>query len=185
MNNNSPSMLKATLIGGALFGFAAGLPLVGALNCACCALIIGGGFVAAYLYSKECRGQDVAFGPGPGALVGLVAGLFYAIANTLTSGVVQLVTGQSIEQVLEQIESMGQEIPPKAEPFIEFMTSAGPLVLLVMGFFFSLLLAAVFSTIGGLIGGAVFKVTPAPPAASSPPPIAPGGRMCSPAPRWR
>jgi len=175
MNNNSPSMLKATLIGGALFGFVGGLPFIGGLNCACCALVIGGGFVAAFLYSKECAGQGMAFGAGPGALVGLVAGMFYALATTVTSGVVQLVMGQSMEEVLEQIESMGQEIPPEAEPIIEFLASAGPLVLLVMGFFFWLLVAAVFSTIGGLIGGAVFKVTPAPPAASSPPPIEPGG----------
>jgi hypothetical protein len=42
----------------------------------------------------------------------------------------------------------------------------------ILGFFISVLLGAVFSTLGGLIGGAVFKVEPVPPAppAPSPPP---------------
>ena len=56
---------------------------------------------------------------------------------------------------------------------------AGPLTLAVGGFFIVLLLAVIFSTLGGVIGGAAFKVQPAPPAA---PPTAGGMPPMPPAP---
>lgn len=167
MDSDSPSMLKPTLIGGGVAGLIGGLPLIGALNCLCCSLVVGGGFLAAYLYSKECRGQGTEFRAGSGAMVGLVAGMFYALVTSVVSGVVNVVTGASVAKAIEQFESMGQEIPPEAEPMIEFMANSSPILLMVLGFFIWLLLAAVFSTIGGLIGGAVFKVEP-PPAGAMP-----------------
>jgi len=167
MDSESPSMLKPTLIGGGVAGLIGGLPLIGALNCLCCSLVVAGGFLASYLYSKECRVQGTEFRAGSGALVGLVAGMFYALVTVIISGVVNALTGASVAQAIEQIESMGQQIPPEAEPVIEFMTNSSPILLMVMGFFLWLLIAAVFSTIGGLIGGAVFKVEP-PPAGAMP-----------------
>lgn len=184
--NDSPSMLRATLLGGAAFGFLAALPLVGFLNCACCALIVAGGFLAAYLYSQDCRKQGAAFSPGAGAMVGLVAGMFYALTATLVSGLINLVMGANLAEALEELEDMGVDIPPDAEPFFDFLTSASPLMLIVLGFFFTLLLAAVFSTIGGLIGGAVFKVEPPPAGPAAPPPptvdVTPGGPGAPPPP---
>jgi len=179
-------MLKPTLIGGALFGFVGGLPVLGALNCACCSLVIGGGFLAAYLYSKDCAAVGAEFGPGKGALVGLVAGLFYSVVNAIVSAIVNIVTGQSIEKIIEQVEAAGGQIPPEAEPFIESMLEAGPLTLAVAGFFIVLLFAVIFSTLGGVIGGAAFKVQPAPPAApptgGGMPPAPPIGGGMPPAP---
>jgi hypothetical protein len=167
MDNRSPSMLKPTLIGGAVFGLVGALPLIGALNCACCALVMAGGFLAAYLYSRDCASQGFEFRAGGGAMVGLVAGLFYALTTTIVSGIVNMVTGASMEQILEQAEEMGADIPPEAEPFIQFLTETNMLVLALLGFFFWLLIAAIFSTIGGLIGGAAFKVEPKAPAPPS------------------
>lgn len=174
--DNRPSMLKPTLIGGASLGAAAALPVVGWLNCACCALVAGGGFLAAYLYSRDCRVAGVPFRAGNGALVGLVAGLFYSVASTIVGGLVRLALGFSLDQMLDQMESMGVEIPPELQEGFEWAAAAGPLLLLVLGFFVTLLIAAIFSTIGGLIGGAVFKVEPAPPAptvSGTPPPPPP------------
>lgn len=167
MDNRSPSMLKSALIGGSAFGFVAGLPIVGALNCACCALVIAGGFLASYLYSKECSQAGGIFGAGTGAMVGLIAGLFYAVATSITQSIVQMITGASIDQVLEQVEGMGAELPPEAEPLIEFLSTSGPVLLFFIGLGISLVVGVIFSTIGGLIGGSVFKVAPAPPADGS------------------
>jgi hypothetical protein len=164
MDDRAPSMLKPTLIGGAVFGLAGALPFISALNLCCCALVMGGGFLAAFLYSKDCASSGVEFRAGNGALVGLVAGLFYALTTTIVSGVVNLVMGASISEMIEQAEEMGAEIPEEAAPLIDFLTETNLLVLVLLGFFFWLLISAVFSTIGGLIGGAVFKVAPpAPP----------------------
>jgi len=167
-----PSMLKATMIGGATAGVVGGLPLISALNCACCALVVGGGFLASYLYSRECSTFGAEFRPGNGALVGLVAGLFYAVTTSIVGAILQAILGGSIEEMIEQIESMGGEIPPQAERMIDYFANGGPFLFILIGFAFWLLVAAIFSTIGGLIGGAVFKVETAPP---PPVPEAPAG----------
>jgi len=164
MDNSSPSMLKATLIGGGTAGFVAAIPIVGMLNCACCALVVAGGFFAAYLYSNECKRQGSEFTSGSGAIVGLVAGMFYAVTSVIVGWIVNKLTGQSIEKIIDQIEATGQELPPEAEPLIEFLLNTSSFVLILMGFFVTLLIAAIFSTVGGLIGGAVFKVEAPPPA---------------------
>ena len=46
--NQAPSMLKPALISGVAFGVAGAIPVVNWINCACCALIIGCGFFAAF-----------------------------------------------------------------------------------------------------------------------------------------
>ncbi len=164
MDNNSPSMLKSTLIGGAVFGLLGGLPLISALNLCCCLLVMAGGFLAAFLYSKECANAGVEFRPGGGATVGLVAGLFYTIVASIIGGIVRLATGPPpVDDIMDQMESGGA--PPE---LIDAMGSglemlSGPMGVVVT-FFMTILAAAVFSTIGGLIGGAVFKVEPTPPA---------------------
>lgn len=167
MDDHAPSMLKPTLIGGGLFGLVGAIPYLGALNCLCCSLIIGGGFLAAYLYSRECAGQGVAFRPGSGAVVGLIAALFHAIANTAVWRVVATLMPQDPDQIVEQLEQAGMP----AE-YIDIATNVFDMlsgfVGVIIYFFVILLIGAVFSTIGGLIGGAVFKVEPAPPA----PPVA-------------
>jgi len=172
-------MLKATLIGGGAAGFAAALPLVGALNCLCCSLVIGGGFLAAYLYSKECQRAAVEFRPGSGALVGLVAGLFYSIVGTVVGVLVRAVMpAQDVDALIEQLEQFELE-PEVIDTIAEFMEMSQSASGLLIMFFATLLIAAVFSTLGGLIGGAVFKVE-APPSTPStmgqtppPPPTTP------------
>jgi len=174
--DNKPSMLKATMIGGLSFGVAGAIPLINMLNCLCCALIIAGGFLAAFLYSKECSAAGVEFRPGNGALIGLVAGLFYSVANAFTGGLVAAVFGgPDIEQMRDMFEQF--DLPPEAmDTALRFMETSGSFIGIMIAFFFTLLFAAIFSTIGGLIGGAVFKVEPPPPASPAPPtPSAPLG----------
>jgi uncharacterized protein involved in cysteine biosynthesis len=156
-------MLKSTLIGGALFGFIGAIPLLNMINCACCALVVAGGFLASYLYSRECRGQGVEFRAGGGALVGLVAGLFYAIMNSIIGGIVSKLMPTDVDQLVEMLEQF--DVPPESiDIAVKMLEGSGTFMGMLIGFFVVLLIAAVFSTIGGLIGGAVFKVIPeAPP----------------------
>jgi hypothetical protein len=161
-------MLKPTLIGGLVFGFIGGLPVIGLLNCACCSLVVAGGFFASYLYSKECSREGVGFRPGGGAMVGLVAGLFYAIASTIIGTLVKAVMpAPDPHEMADMMEQWG--IPPESiDMAMKFMEGSTGIMGLLIGFFVTLLAAAAFSTIGGLIGGATFKVEPA-----APPPEAP------------
>ena len=176
--NEKPSMLKAALIGGGALGVAGGLPLVNFLNCACCALVIAGGFVAAYIYSKDCTRAAVAFRPGTGAMVGLIASPFYALASTIVGGLASLAWPQDMDEMIRQMEGSG--MPPEAVEMIEkFASTSEGVIGWILGFFLALLLAVVFSTLGGLIGGAVFKNEPAAPLSSPsgmpPPPPPPSG----------
>jgi len=167
MDSNAPSILKPTMIGGLVAGVAGGLPIIGALNCACCALIIGGGFLASWLYSKDCAASGVGFTPSAGAQVGLVAGLFYAIASSVIAGIVSMMFPKNLEQMAEMFEQF--DLPEEQfDMAMKFIEGSGSATGMMIGFFVTLLLAAVFSTIGGLIGGAVFKIETPPPASSTP-----------------
>jgi hypothetical protein len=190
MNDRSPDMLKPTLIAGVVFGAVAALPFFGILNCACCALIVGAGFFAAYLYSGDCRRQGAEFRAGTGAVVGLIAGAFYAMMTTLVGAVVQITVGdfvtKAILEWLQKLPNMPSESSDAIQRALEGSRNLTPLALL-LGFFLNLLLGAIFSTVGGLIGGAVFKVErPTPPPAPSIPlpedPFAPAPPLPPPPP---
>ena len=179
MDNDAPSMLKATVIGGFAAGLVSSIPIISLLNCACCSLVVGGGFLAAYIYSRDCERQAVEFRPASGAMVGLVAAMFFALTTVIVVAGTVTLSGVSITEQTEmffeeaeaQLDAFGQEFPPEADAVVDFFVNAGAFLLFALMFFWNLLLAAVFSTVGGLIGGALFQVEVRPP---EPPPAAPG-----------
>ena len=177
MNNQAPSMLKPALISGVAFGVAGAIPVINWINCACCALIIGCGFLAAFLHSKDCKTAGVAFRPGGGATVGLLSGLIYGIVSGVLGGIISSVFGMGDwENVIDQIQSSGADIDPEIlDQIAGFMESSGSLVMVLIGVFFALLFGAIFGTIGGLIGGSVFKNEPQAAVSEQAPPPPPVG----------
>jgi hypothetical protein len=162
MNNQAPPMLKPALISGVAFGVAGAIPVINWINCACCALIIGCGFLAAFLYSKDCKGVGAAFRPGNGATIGLLSGLIYGVVSGVLSGIISAAFGMNDwQEVIDQIRASGAEIDPAVLDQISgFMESSGSLMMILIGLFFALLFGAIFGTIGGLIGGSVFRNEP-------------------------
>jgi len=182
MDKRSPDLLKPTLIAGLLFGFLGGVPFLNVINCACCALIIAAGFLASYLYSNECRKAGAEFRPGTGAIVGLVAGGFYALMTTLVGTVASLAMGDFVAARLVDFFKHLPNMPAETVEQLDRMAEqAGTFSVssLILSFFGNVLLGAIFSTVGGLIGGAVFKVEPPapPPPAPPPPPFTPPPAM--------
>jgi len=173
MDNNAPSILKPTVIGGVTAAVVSSIPLVNCLNVFCCALVVAGGFFAGFLYSRECGRQGYAFGPANGATVGLVAGLFYALTDSIITGLIHaLGWAPDMEQVLDQLDEAG--LPPEYADQVMWAVEKFGSGFSVLHFLLSLLIAAVFCTLGGLIAGMSFKVQPAPPASGmTPPPSAP------------
>jgi hypothetical protein len=171
-------MIKPALIGGLVFGVAAAVPVLNLANCLCCALVLGSGFLGAFLYSGECKKVGAEFRPGTGALVGLAAAPFYALATTLIGAVFTLTMGDAGARMLGEMMQNIPDVPPEQADMIERIVESSSVVTVgtvFMGFFVSLVVAAIFSTLGGLIGGAVFKVeTPAPVPPAGSPPQAPG-----------
>ena len=149
------SKLKSALIGGSVFGTASALPYLENVNALCCALIIGAGVLAAYLHFKDM--DPISGRMGQGALVGLLAGVFGALATTIVTVIVTaagLKEGQSAE-LAAMFESLGVSLPPELASMMDDATevSGGMIVYTLLT---NLVTYAIFSTIGGLVGAAMF-----------------------------
>jgi hypothetical protein len=184
MNDKSPDLLRPTLTAGIAFGAVASVPFLSLLNCFCCALVVGCGFFASWLYAGECRRHLVGFRAGTGAMVGLIAGAFYAMTESVLETLIRLTIGDPTARValsaLQSLPNLPAENRDMLEQALRQASEASPTVAsFVLGFFMMVLIAAVFSTIGGLIGASVFRVSPPmpmqPPSDDTPvpPPTAP------------
>lgn len=166
MDNRAPSMMKAAMIGGGAAGIASSIPLVGAINCACCALVIGGGFLAGFLQSKENRMAGLPFKSGDGAKVGFFATPFFALGWSILGFLLKLVMPSGEENVAEVVNKLQDagldpETIEMIESVLEMMAGSGGIIGILLGFVFYLVIGAIFCTIGGLIAGSVFKHEPA------------------------
>ena len=141
---------QAVLIGGAFTGVLSALPIVSLANC-CCLWLVGGGVVAVYLLQQS---QPQPLAVGDGAIVGCLAGIFGAVVYSVVSIPVLLVTGPIQERMIEALRG-NADLPPEVAEMLNQVGSAGPVVFLFV-FFFMLLLGAVFSTLGGVLGAVVF-----------------------------
>lgn len=152
------SKLKSALIGGAVFGTASALPYLEKINMLCCALIIGAGVLATYLHFKDM--EPMTGRMGQGALVGLLAGVFGAVATTIVT-VIVTAAGLKDEQGAEasaMLDNLGT-VPPEVLSFTKWFVNTATEVSVSMVMFTlvsSLVLYAIFSTIGGLVGAAMF-----------------------------
>ena len=145
------SKTKPVLVGGAVMGVLSALPIVNLGNACCCLWVICGGAVAAYLLQQD---QATPIGAGDGAFVGFLAGLFGTLVTMIISVPISLIMAPFQRQFLEQLNRNGQ-MPPGFEDFATSM-AAGVLGMVIFGMVF-LVAAVIFSTLGGLLGAAIFK----------------------------
>ena len=148
---------KSALIGGGAFGVAAALPYISMLNAACCALYIGGGVLAVYMYVKE-QSAPLKSPYGDGALVGLMAGALGGVVATIVNAIlVSLGLAPDFGDPAEsfaQLEEMGVEVPA----FLRSMSGADGVNAAMLGtqLVVNVILFGIFATIGGLVGIAIF-----------------------------
>jgi uncharacterized protein YqgC (DUF456 family) len=174
---NGPRYGQPAFIGGLVMGVLSALPIVNLGNCACCMWVVLGGVVAAYVLQQN---QAAPITVGDGALVGLLAGLIGAVVDSVINIPIAYFVAPFQRQLLERIIDMSGNMPPE---FRDAMNRYGggdaPMALIVAGKIFGLMflmcVGAVFSTVGGLLGAAIFKkqtppgtidVTPVPPPVS-------------------
>lgn len=168
MNGNA--MLRPALLGGLVMGVLGALPGVSLGNCCCCAWLVTGGFVAAYLLQSNTP-QPITMGDG--ALVGLLAGLFGAAVNVIVAVPMNLITGPFQQRLVKRLAESQPDLPENARQIIDNIGAGGLSVVgTVMMFFVMLILGAVFSSLGGLLGAFFLKkkAAPEPP----PPPFTTG-----------
>jgi hypothetical protein len=80
--------------------------------------------------------------------------------------------GPDLDEILEQMDQAGA--PPESTEWVVWAFEKFGGGFSILGFLVSLLIAAIFCTVGGLIAGMVFKIEPAPPAGGMAPPPPPG-----------
>jgi len=161
------SKFQPALLGGLVLGVLSALPLVSLGNACCCLWVVAGGTVAAYLLQ---RNQAAPVTAGDGAAVGLLAGVIGAVVWQALAIPVTILMGPFQAALLERLLNTG-DLPDNVRPIFEALRqNAGfSIVRFVIGGFFTLIVSMVFSTIGGLIGAALFRTKAAPP-----PPDLPG-----------
>jgi hypothetical protein len=142
-------------------GVLSALPLIGPIGNACCCLwVISGGLVAAYLLQQN---QPAPIAPGDGALVGLLAGLIGALVHTIVSIPIDLILGPMERAMAERFMEMAGSMPPEIRDVWDRFGRGGgqAAAFMVAGYILGLMLwlfaGAIFSTLGGLLGAALFK----------------------------
>jgi hypothetical protein len=166
------AMLKPALMGALVMGVLSALPGVSLGNCCCCAWLVTGGLVAAYMLQSGTL-QPITMGDG--ALVGLLAGLFGAVVNLIVSVPMNIFTGPFQQRLFQRLAESQPDLPDNVRQMVDSIgIGAVSVAGTIMAFFMMLILGAVFASLGGLLGAFFFKKKVAP---EPPPPFTtgPGG----------
>lgn len=156
MASSSSNKFQPALLGGLLLGVLSALPIISAGNVCCCLWIICGGVLAAYLLQANTPEPITT---GDGAIVGLQAGVVGAVVEIIISIPVRLLMGPFQAAMLQRVFE-NADLPPAFRQMVESSAAVG-VVGTIVHFFFILILSAIFATIGGIIGAAIFhKKTP-------------------------
>jgi hypothetical protein len=149
-----PKRLQPAVFGGLLIGVLSALPIVSVGNC-CCLWIVGGGLLAAYLMQAN---HPEPIDLGDGAVAGLLAGIIGAFVWALVSLPMNLVLGPFQARMLERIMDASRDVPDGVRTWIRTFRYEGfGLVRVLVGFTFMLIAGMVCSTVGGLVGAALFQ----------------------------
>ena len=159
-----PGFGQPALIGGLVLGVMSALPLIGPIGNACCCLwVVAGGVVGAYLLQAN---RSTAITPADGLLVGLLAGVIGAAVHTAISIPLDLLLGPAERAMAQRFLEMA---PPEVRDAFERygggdreFSGAFFVVGHIVGLMFWACVGAIFGSIGGVLGAAIFKKRPPP-----------------------
>ena len=158
---NNANMLKPAMIGGVALGILSAFPGLNYCNCVCCAWVIGGGILAAYLYVRD---SPFPVTMGRGAVVGLTAGAIGAVACSLFSIPLQLIlngVGGATEAMerFQELMTNNPDFPEEARRVVEtfFLREDAMTLIAVFTFFINIVFFLPVAMLGGAIGVAVFE----------------------------
>jgi len=164
----TPAKLQPALLAGVAIGVLSSLPVVNLANVCCCAWVIFGGALAAYLMQQN---HPAPIDAGDGALVGLLAGVFGGLATSLLSIPIAMAMGPFQAQLIEGMLERARDIPPEWRTTIEGMRGGAALgIMTVLSTLVMLVVGSIFGLIGGVIGALMFRKNIPPP---PPPPLPP------------
>ena len=151
------SITRPVLIGALVSGALSALPIVQVGNLCCCLWIIIGGVAAASVLQQR---QSTPITPGDGALVGLLAGLAGAVVYLAIAVPIEIMIAPIRRELMARLMDRLGDVPPQFRDYAN-RSGAMSLVFTIIDFVMRLFLGALFSTLGGLLGAAIFaKKTP-------------------------
>ena len=100
-------MLQPALLGGLVIGVLSALPVINLANC-CCAWVLFGGGLAAYLMQQQ---RPMPISPGDGALVGLLAGVIGAVVWTVVAIPISAMMVGFESSMLDNVLSNARDMP--------------------------------------------------------------------------
>ena len=153
---NLENMWKPAAIGGILLGVLSSLPV---LNCACCAWVIGGGFLAAYLYVKE---SSTMVALGKGVSLGLLVGIIGTVIVALFQIPLLLMSPEGSRSFIVQVQQMIDKMPgfpvENREEFIKLTSQEGfATFFYIVSMVIQLVANCVMAMLGGILGVALFE----------------------------
>jgi hypothetical protein len=156
---NESGMLKPALIGGVLLGVCSAVPVLNLLNCFCCAWVIVGGGLAAYMYVKE---SAMPVTMGRGIMLGLLTGVVGTVVSSVISIPLRLMMSNAGMNVMAQIKQALDRVPnmpPETRQMIESLATSGNMgiAVFIFGILISLIINCFFAMAGGAIGVAIFE----------------------------
>ena len=162
----APAKLQPALLGGVVIGVLSALPVINLANC-CCAWILFGGALAAYLMQQD-HPEPIMIGDG--AIVGLLAGMVGAFIAAILSIPIGMAMGPFQSEMAGEVLK-NPDLPPEFRRLFE-QFGAGPVVGVgfFLFFFMSLVVSSLFGMLGGLFGALMFRKSPPP---VIPPPVPP------------
>src|SRR5215217_7848440 len=119
----TPAKTQPALIGGLAIGVLSALPVINIANC-CCAWILFGGALAAYLMQQN---HPEPIHIGDGAIVGLLAGVTGAFVWLILSIPISLVMAPLQSQMTQRVLRNASEMAPELRSLLESM-SGGPAI---------------------------------------------------------
>jgi hypothetical protein len=140
-------------------------------NICCCAWAIVGGAIAAYMYIKR---STVPVRSADGAVLGVMAGIIGTVVAWVIGIPLSLLIGDPFSpmviSLLENIDPRQAEIYRRQMEMAQNQPFIQKLPAMMLGMFMGLVAYTAFSTVGGLIGTALFEKRKAGPAGMPPPP---------------
>jgi len=159
MDENQQSKLVPSLIGGAAIAVLSTFPVISAANCLCCLWVIAGGFLSVYIFNNNLP-DDGVMSQNDALILGLLSGIFGALFATFLSYFFLVIGYKPGMELVESLMDTQEDIAPEVRDMLDAFRGRegvlGPFVVLIqLGV--KLVVYVVFSTIGGVIGGAVLN----------------------------
>jgi hypothetical protein len=158
---------QPALLGGVVIGVLSALPVINIANC-CCAWILLGGALAAYLMQQN---HPEPIEVGDGAIVGLLAGVTGAVVWLVLSIPITIALAPIQSRMTQRMLENASEMAPELRTLLQGFSGTPTVGLgLLFGFFVMLLVGTLFGMLGGLFGTLMFRKSPAQVIPPIPPP---------------